>query len=197
MFLNPRKPIHICQRKSCDGCSVADKIVCHFDAKRLFGFLLLNIPLFIWGGYIAFRFSAWLFLFWLAFIFLFFGFIEIRVLCSHCPHYAEPETKTLKCWANYGSPKLWKYRPWPMNIYEKSILIFGFLIIFISPAILLLIQREYLFVILYVMLAALMGAGVQFFYCNKCFNFSCPLNRVPKEIVEEFLEKNPVMKNYS
>jgi hypothetical protein len=42
-----------------------------------------------------------------------FGLLEIRVMCSHCPHYAEAG-RLLKCWANYGSPKLWAYRPGPM-----------------------------------------------------------------------------------
>ncbi|GAJ20475.1 unnamed protein product, partial [marine sediment metagenome] len=30
----------------------------------------------------------------------------------------ELEINTLKCWANYGSPKLWKYRPGPMSLNE-------------------------------------------------------------------------------
>ena len=36
---------------------------------------------------------------------------------------AETGTKTLKCWANYGSPKLWKYRPGPMSLAEKTVFI--------------------------------------------------------------------------
>ena len=48
-------------------------------------------------------------------------------------------------------------------------------------------------------LATLM-AGLQFLYilihdfCSRCVNLSCPLNRVPKAIVDEYLERNPVMK---
>jgi hypothetical protein len=30
--------------------------------------------------------------------------------------------------------------------------------------------------------------------CAKCINFSCPLNRVPKEVVDDFLNRNPIMK---
>lgn len=30
--------------------------------------------------------------------------------------------------------------------------------------------------------------------CTKCVNFSCPLNRVPKEVVDTFLKQNPVMR---
>jgi hypothetical protein len=33
-----------------------------------------------------------------------------------------------------------------------------------------------------------------FYFCSKCVNFSCPLNHVPKSMVDEYLERNPVMK---
>jgi hypothetical protein len=29
--------------------------------------------------------------------------------------------------------------------------------------------------------------------CSQCVNFSCPLNSVPKEIVDAYLGRNPVM----
>ncbi len=32
----------------------------------------------------------------------------------------------LKGWANYGMPKLWKYRPGPMTFWEKVIFCTGF-----------------------------------------------------------------------
>ncbi|MFX0095154.1 MAG: hypothetical protein ACFFBD_25695, partial [Candidatus Hodarchaeota archaeon] len=43
-------------------------------------------------------------------------------------------------------------------------------------------------------------SGIYFFVglrrnvCPKCVNFSCPLNKVPKEIVDAYLKRNPVMK---
>ena len=30
--------------------------------------------------------------------------------------------------------------------------------------------------------------------CKKCANFSCAMNKVPKEIIDTFLKKNPEMK---
>jgi hypothetical protein len=30
--------------------------------------------------------------------------------------------------------------------------------------------------------------------CSRCVNFSCPLNSVPREIVDAYLERNPVMR---
>jgi hypothetical protein len=43
-------------------------------------------------------------------------------------------------------------------------------------------------------------SALSFFYvlgtyvCSKCINFSCPLNTVPKEVVDNYLERNRVMK---
>jgi hypothetical protein len=31
-------------------------------------------------------------------------------------------------------------------------------------------------------------------FCSRCVNFSCPLNSVPKHIVDAYLEQNPVMR---
>jgi hypothetical protein len=76
--------------------------------------------------------NGWLLIPWLTMIIGYFGFIEIRVMCSHCPHYAESDS-SLKCWANYGSPKIWKYRPEPMSFIEKAIFLGGFAIIWGYP----------------------------------------------------------------
>jgi hypothetical protein len=45
--------------------------------------------------------NGWMLIPWLILIIGYFGFVEIRVMRSHCPHYAE-EGGSLKCWANYG-----------------------------------------------------------------------------------------------
>jgi len=96
MFLNPKKTLHTCTEKSCDDCKIANQIECHFNGWQLFRFILLNIPLFLAAGYVIFKFSALLLIPWGIFIFLYFGLIEIRVMCSHCPHYAEPDLKKIK-----------------------------------------------------------------------------------------------------
>lgn len=35
---------------------------------------------------------------------------------------------------------------------------------------------------------------LQKYTCSKCINFSCLLNRVPKEVVDEYLKRNPIMR---
>lgn len=100
------------------------------------------MPLWLNAGYIIFMQNHFLFTIWIIFTFSYFGLIEIRVMCSHCPHYAEPEIKSLKCWTNYGSPKLWKYRPGPMSIIEKTIFIAGFLIMLLPLVFILLTKKK-------------------------------------------------------
>ena len=124
---------------------------------------------------------------------IFFELWETRILCSHCPYYAERGT-TLHCIANYGSLKLWKYRPEPMSSSEKVQLWLGFAILGGYPFPFMILGRQVLWAI-----AALWGL-VMFFWtlreytCSRCVNFSCPLNTVPKETVDAYLERNPVMR---
>jgi hypothetical protein len=50
-----------------------------------------------------------------------------------------------------------------------------------------------------IMVASLL-AGVSFilvlktFFCPTCVNFSCPMNTVPKTVIDEYLKKNDVMR---
>jgi hypothetical protein len=137
LFLDPGKPLHTCKAEKCIDCEVSDKLNCHFNIKQLVRFLLIVFPSFIVAGIIIFKFNPFLLIPWIILILSYFGFVEIRVMCSHCPHYAEPDVKTLKCWANYGSPKLWKYRPGPMSFNEKIVFYLGFIIILSYPIIFL------------------------------------------------------------
>jgi hypothetical protein len=105
-FLDPSSPITTCEATDCAGCSVAGSVQCHFGPEDLIHFYLICFPAFLVGGAALFS-SGWIpFLIWVGIFITFFGFVEIRVMCSHCPHYAE-EKSSLRCWANYGSPKLW------------------------------------------------------------------------------------------
>jgi hypothetical protein len=152
-------------------------------------FVTFAIPAFIGvirGGY------GWYLLGWVAFWLIFFELWEIRILCSHCPYYAECG-KTLHCIANYGSLKVWDYHPEPMSASEKVQLWIGFAILCGYPFPFMLLGGQILWAIV-----ALWGC-VMFFWtlrkytCSQCVNFSCPLNSVPKEIVDAYLARNPVM----
>jgi hypothetical protein len=192
-----KNPYDICTWRpvsACEGCPLGARLKCRFRAGDLLHFLALfggfAIPAVVGvirGGY------GWYLLGWLGFGLFFFELWEIRILCSHCPYYAE-QGHTLHCIANYGSLKVWKYHPEPMSRSEKIQIWIGFAILAGYPFPFLLLGGEVLLALL-----ALWGVGLFFwtlrkYTCAQCVNFSCPLNAVPKEIVDEYLRRNPTMR---
>lgn len=190
MFLDPKKPIATCESVSCDDCSVNDMIHCHFRLKDLIHFLLIALPPFLLGGAGIVYVSGWWIIPWLLFVIAFFGFIEIRVMCSHCPHYAESGT-SLRCWANYGSPKLWTYRPGPMSIIEKLVFFCGFVIVWGYPLFFLILSGKLFLLIIYLITTAGFFMTLKTYLCSQCMNFACPLNSVSNENRDEFFKRNP------
>jgi hypothetical protein len=192
-----KNPQCICiwkDKKECDECSLKEKLICHFQKKYLVSFLgfffIFVITAFIGvilGGY------GWFLLGWVGFWLFFFEFWEIRILCSHCPYYAE-EGNTLHCIANYSSLKIWTYHPEPMNISEKIQLITGFIILVGYPLIFMVLSNQFVFLIISIIEIFILFGFLLIRRCGKCVNFSCPLNSVKKKYVDIFLDKNPVMR---
>jgi len=178
----------------CSDCEVNDKLICHFHRKYLYSFislfLIFAITAFI--GVILAGFG-WFLLGWVGFWLFFFEVWEIKILCSHCPYYAE-EGKTLRCIANYGSLKLWKYNPEPMNISEKIQLFIGFGILVGYPLGFLILGTQLIFLVVCIIEIAIFFTFLIIKRCGNCVNFSCPFNHVKKEFIDCFLEKNPVMR---
>jgi hypothetical protein len=189
MFLKPNEPLSTCESSSCIDCSASDDLHCHFTLKDWLHFLFIAFPPFLLGGVGIYHVSGWLLVPWLIFLVAFFGFIEIRVMCSHCPHYAEP-LKSLKCWANYGSPKLWKYRPGPMNFLEKTVFFTGFMIAWGYPLLFLIFSWQLFLLIVYVLTTVGFFMTLKMFFCSQCINFACPLNSVKMHIRYQFFMKN-------
>ncbi len=192
MFLDPEAPIATCIRPSCENCALASRLHCHFNGKDLATFLASVMPAFILGGIGLYRFGIWPFVLWVAFSLSYFGLIEIRVLCSHCPHYAEAGS-TLRCWANYGSPKLWRYRPGPMSRAETIIFLAGLAFIFGYPAAVFLWTSQWLWAALEIVFVIAFFARTEAGMCNRCMNFNCPLNRVDQVTRLAFLKQNPLL----
>ena len=149
-FLDPSKPIVTCVASDCTNCPVDEVVHCHFRPKELAHFLLICFPGFLVGGAGVLAFGTWPLAVWIAIIIGFFGFLEIRVMCSHCPHYAE-DGLTLGCWANHGSPKLWKYRPGPMSPLEKLAFFGGLAVVWVYPLPFILIGGRWFLLVLYFM----------------------------------------------
>jgi hypothetical protein len=132
MATNPNNPYDICTWRveaACEGCPLFERLKCRFDRGDLLHFLgmtgCVGIPAvlgMVAGGY------GWYLLGWAAIWLVFFGLWEIRILCSHCPYYAE-RGATLHCIANYGCPKVWRYHPEPISTPEKIQLMIGFVLV--------------------------------------------------------------------
>ena len=189
-FLDPNKPIATCISKTCDNCTVSKNLHCHFTLRDLIHFLLIVSPSFLLGGAGIYHISGWWLIPWLIIIIGYFGFVEIRVMCSHCPHYAESE-KSLKCWANYGSLKLWKYRPGPMTITEKIIFFSGFLVVWGYPVLFLIFNLQLFLLLVYLITTTGFFMTLKVFLCSQCMNFACPLNCVNDVNRDQFFDRNP------
>jgi len=194
LFLDPNKPIATCISESCIGCPVEHKLHCHFTLRDLIHFLLIALPSFLIGGAGIYHSNKWMLIPWLIIIIGYFGLVEIRVMCSHCPHYAE-EGKSLKCWANHGSLKIWKYRPGPMTFWEKFIFFSGFIIVWGFPLFYLILDLQLFLLLVYLITVAGFFMTLKTFLCTQCINFACPLNRVGEEVRMAFFERNPQIAN--
>ena len=189
-FSDPSIPIPTCHASSCAGCDVAESIHCHFGREDLFHFYLICMPGFLVGGAGILSFGLAPLVLWIGILLAFFGFVEIRVMCSHCPHYAE-EGSTLRCWANYGSPKLWRYRPGPMSTAENYAFFAGLAVVWGYPMGFLLTGGLWFLLTLYVLVNAAFLVTLKRFLCSRCMNFACPLNGVPEPVRAAFFERNP------
>ncbi len=196
MFLDSKQPLFTCKSTDCSDCEVGKSLNCHFNIRQLLRFLSFVFPVMIFGGYRIIYYNPVFIIPWIIMFISFFGFIEIRVMCSHCPHYGEPGIKSLKCWANYGSPKLWKYRAGPMSIKERIIFFAGIFTIFAYPVLFFVLVPEIQHIIqlvVYLFLFFLASFLLKKYYCSYCINFACPLNNVDNKIREVFFSKNPVV----
>ncbi len=191
-FLDPSVPIATCKSTDCKNCSSSDSVHCHFRPVELIHFLLIAMPTFLMGGAAIYASGQIPLFIWIGIIIGYFGFIEIRVMCSHCPHYAE-EGSTLKCWANHGSPKLWKYRPGPMSVMEKVVFLGGFVIVWGYPLPFFVIEGLWFLLAIYILITTGFFVTLKMFLCAQCMNFACPLNGVPESARLRFFERNPIV----
>jgi hypothetical protein len=185
-----KKPISTCIVESCENCRIREKVSCHFSIAHLLRFYFIILPSFIIAAINMLWYSNVVLYIWVVFTGLFFLIVQIRILCTHCPHYKE-SSLFLKCWANRWIPKFWKYQPGPMNVNEKSIMIGGFTIIWGFPLVFILMKQDWIMSIFYLVSVFLSFILIRMNHCKKCMNFSCPLNCVENKIKEDFFKNNP------
>jgi hypothetical protein len=165
--------------------------MCRFDSKDMVSFLMIFVPFAVTAiaGTIRAGYGGYLLL-WIAYSIFFFFVWEARVLCSHCPMWAE-EGHILHCHANHGVIKIWKYRPGPMSESEQVQFAIGALLWIGFPFIFLFLGKEYLLVLIGLTTIVSGLFGLRKTACNRCINFSCPMNAVDKQYVDAYLERNP------
>ncbi|GAJ03014.1 unnamed protein product, partial [marine sediment metagenome] len=56
-----------------------------------------------------------------------------------------------------------------------------------------LLPKMYIYFILSLIFSIIWIVSMRFLSCSKCPNFSCPLNTVPKNVVDDYLRHNTVM----
>ncbi len=197
----------------CETCDIKNLLICEIDVKMARKFVLSNtlyrfsaLTIFLFIGLMTNQW--WWFYSYGIIVALTFVIIEPRLLCSHCPHYAR-SGKFLKCWALRGMPKLWRYNPGPIGKAEKKIMlilgsfidlfpfigvVYGIVIFALNPfsqlfyGIGLILITIFFTYMVYYFSKVLLGDA-----CKRCPNFSCAMNKVSKEVVNKFLEKNPVI----
>jgi len=181
MRLLATKPIATCSADDCAGCQVGEAVQCHFRLRDHVLLTLIWMPSILIGGAGVLATGLAPLIGWGIFMALFFGLVETRVLCSHCPHYQEPGP-VLRCWANRGGLKLWAPRPGPMSLIERWVFLVGLAAVWLFPLVLLVGGRRWLLLALFVFTTA------GFFIALKL-----PLNGVGDETREAFLARNPGM----
>lgn len=187
--------IKSCSNDTCNNCDIQAGVNCNFNPTQLLKFYLISLPSFILAGIFLYNNQPAALHMWLLIIGLFFLVVEIRVLCSHCPHY-ERSSYFLNCWANYGAPKLWKYRPGPMNFFEKLVLIVGFIVVWGYPVIYIILHKNWTVLVTYTILTTMFFFVLRTKNCVQCINLSCPLNNVDPETKIQFLKNNPEIQKY-
>lgn len=188
---------HICTwqpASRCGNCELAGKLKCRLSLAAQIRFIgLFLIPAapaiagVILGGY------GWYLFGWLGFALLNFTFWEARVLCSHCPFWAEERT-VLRCLANSGVPKFYRFHPEPLNRLEKAQVILIFLILVGYPFPFLILGGQWELLAVTVVGVALFAWMISTHVCSQCVNFSCPVNRVPRKVRDGYLHRNPVIR---
>ena len=187
-------PCNFREPAECAGCALEGRLMCHYDVRDTVSFLMVGLPFFVTAAIGAIRAGyGWYLLLWLAYWLAFFFGWEARVLCSHCPMWAQ-EGRVLRCHANHGVIKFWRYRPGPMSKSEQAQFIVGALIWLGFPLVLTILGGEYLWAAAGLVAAISAAYNLRKVSCGRCINFSCPLNTVPKAEVDAYLRRNPAIR---
>ena len=191
---DPYGPCTLRPVSECRDCAVSGRLRCRFRRGVLLHFVGLFLT-YLFPAAIGMVLAGyrWYLLGWLVVFVVLLGVWENRVLCSHCPYYAE-QGRTLRCFANYGLLKLWRHRPGPASRLEKAQ--FAVIVVLLTgyPFPFLILGGQYVLAFLTAWALVVWGWTLWKYGCSQCVNLSCLFNRVPREVADEFLKRNPAMR---
>ncbi|MFX1416777.1 MAG: hypothetical protein ACFFC0_08180 [Promethearchaeota archaeon] len=197
----------------CLDCSLADELNCRHDSEslacfrqrhlgyRALAFLVVGVASFVTGLW-------WMFLIYAIVTVLNFTVIESWYLCRHCPFYSR-DGRTLQCITLQGMPRLWKFDPSPITRSEQLIMTavggfidlfpllagaYGSWVAFSTDAGITTIAIMIVLTLVMLAVAGYFGKYLADNYCVRCVNFSCVMNKTSKPLVDEYLLKNPAMR---
>lgn len=187
-------------KSDCGDCKLDEQIFCRPKLKYMIYFalpLMIGlVPVILGVLFSNFNIIIKLFFFisWFAYAMFFFSVWESHMICNYCPYYANDAQKTLHCPIDKGKLKTGKYQPGPLSMSEKIQFILGASILFMYPIPFLIIGGLLLPLTFLIIGIITWIIVIQLKVCNACVNFACPLNRVKKEIRDEFFQLNPIIK---
>jgi len=128
----------------CPDCEALGRLACRFDRRDLINFLMIVLPFGVISISGMIRAGSSLFLLpWLGYALFFFVVWEARVLCRHCPYWAQ-NGSVLRCPANYGVIKIWRHDPGPMSVAERFQFVLGALLLIAYPLPFLVVGGQFL-----------------------------------------------------
>jgi len=104
-------------------------------------------------------------------------------LCARCPYYGT------SCMMSFGKPiaKIYKFRPGPMSPIDKICALLMPIGMFGIPLYWLI--KEPVVLAIFLVIGMLWGSCVMFMECKRCKHFSCPNNKVKKEVKKTVLQQ--------
>ncbi len=187
-------------KSECKECDLHEKLFCQPKSKYIIYFGLPAVFAMIPAGIglltSEFELLVRILIFggWIGYLMFFFFVWESRMVCNHCPYFANDEQRTLHCPIDKGKLKTSKYNPGPASLSEKIQFLIGFAILLGYPIVFLALANQILLLLFTLGASVVWIIIIQLKVCTDCVNFACVLNRVPKSVRLQFFEKNPIIK---
>ena len=175
-------PLAICPQDDCSSCDLDGALNCRQGLGDVADFMIPAAMFFVpcIGSMVVMGYWQALAI-WAGFAIVFFTYIQQKLVCCRCPHYAG-QGHFLKCHAAFGLPKIPKYTPRPLGRVGQILLMACFAVLFLFPFPFLIMARRWLLLII---TGWALFSWIWFVHrrlCVRCINLFCPFNRLPQAL---------------